>query len=533
MLHDLLQTNSILLNACLGVGTLLLAHRFWAFSLKAWLYPSQPKDLPYWIPFIGHTFGFFQNYAGLIEHGMTYFGRVRKPFTIQLLGKKLYVCTDPDNVSDIFDDVHGFNFDTHLTSLLTNFGISQDSLRRAWHEPKPGDWCYIPNNPINPKQKSLIHCMEDIYRLQLLPGQHMDDWCASFLGSVQRSMATMDDMLPFATTDNSIPGVRQEAQQVTQARLYDIVSFFSVQATATAMFGSSLFTIAPTIVNDMLAFNKHVWMILFQRPNIMGLPVDGPRQRIMQAMRDYLQIPVEKRQDASWVVHQVVRGMEIVQMDSESITSMLLMILWAAVSNEHNSCFWLIAYILYDKALFESVKAETDAAWSSGQLDIKSLHMNSPNLDAAFNEVLRLKNSAAAVRVATNKSTIGGTTIPAGSMIVMPFRQLHMNEKVWGPNVAEFDPTRFLQRKSWARSSSFRPFGGGSTLCPGQVLARQEVYGFVAILLKRFDVALALNEANEKPEFPHLNTVTPSFGINGPMEGTDIIINIAEYGKTT
>ncbi|KAI1205123.1 uncharacterized protein F4807DRAFT_464943 [Annulohypoxylon truncatum] len=184
---------------------------------------------------------FFRNYVELMEAGLNSIGRTREPFSIQLLGKKLYICTPPTDVSNIFDDTVSFNFDSHLTSLLTSFGISADALKRAWHEPKLGDWCYIPNNPFNPKQKNLIHCVEDIYKLQLLPGAHMDEWCRTFLDSVQASLCGIES-LEFCTAQ--CEGCVWYGECAPRhVSLYKLVSFFNIQATTQAMFGPHLYDI--------------------------------------------------------------------------------------------------------------------------------------------------------------------------------------------------------------------------------------------------------------------------------------------------
>jgi len=68
----------------------------------------------------------------------------------------------------------------------------------------------------------------------------------------------------------------------------------------------------------------------------------------------------------------------------------------SAVSNEHNSCYWLLAQLIHDFSLLEMVRTETEAAWqinpdqpdSKPQLDIKYLCANSPNLASIFNEVM-------------------------------------------------------------------------------------------------------------------------------------------------
>ncbi|KAK0634373.1 cytochrome P450 [Bombardia bombarda] len=538
MLGDLIDVLPRWATDVLLVGCAIVGWRVWMFTVKPWLRPDEPRDLPYWIPFLGHTVSFFQNYVQLVEDGFNFTGRKREPFSIQLLGKKLYICSDPRDVSIIFDNIIAFGFDEHLTNLLTSFGISKPALKRAWHVPKPGDWCYITDNPVNPKQKSLIHAVEDICTQQLLPGDRMDVWADAFLGSVKSSLGGTGD-LDFCTTDGDgcMWGRRQ-------ASLYKLVSFFSVQATCQAMFGSHLFDIDDHVVEHMLEFNEHVWMKVFQCPSFWGAqPVKAPHAKLMAITRRFVNLPEERRMGASWAITNVLRGMEIVGMDMESRAAMVLMIFWAAVSNEHNSCFWVLAHLFHDESLLDLVKKETEAAWrvnpddASGepQLDIKYLCANSPNLNSIFNEVLRLNNTAAAVRVATEKTTLsGGKTIPQGGMLVIPFRQLHTNEAVWGDDVGRFNPERFIGPGAGGgantkdRSSSFRPFGGGATYCPGRTLAKHEVFGFTAILLRRFDISLARGAAKVKQRMPQLNSMTPSFGLNGPIQGQDVIVDIAD-----
>lgn len=173
-------------------------------------------------------------------------------------------------------------------------------------------------------------------------------------------------------------------------------------------------------------------------------------------------------------------------------------------------------------------KEETEAAWTAEKLDIKYLCAHCLNLDSIFNEVLRLKNTAAAARVVSKKATLGGKELRPGSTIVVPFRQLHLAADVWGANVSEFQPSRFLEKRGLARSPSFRPFGGGASLCPGRTLVRHEVFGFISVLFRRFHVSLATDEMGRTPPFPCLNYMTPSFGINGPVKGMDVMVNITE-----
>ncbi len=45
-----------------SLTTVLLAlgvWRFYTFTILPWLYPTDPEEYPYWVPFIGESFGLF------------------------------------------------------------------------------------------------------------------------------------------------------------------------------------------------------------------------------------------------------------------------------------------------------------------------------------------------------------------------------------------------------------------------------------------------------------------------------------------
>lgn len=155
----------------------------------------------------------------------------------------------------------------------------------------------------------------------------MDQWSRTFLDSVQISLSGMKS-LEFCTVQKS-SRVWSDDHTPRQVSLYSLVSFFSVQATAHAMFGPHLHEIDPLVVEHMLSFNEHVWMIVFRCPNVFGLPIDKYRSKLMATTREFVRRPKDKRNQASWAVNNVLEGMEIVGMDMESRASMILMIFWA------------------------------------------------------------------------------------------------------------------------------------------------------------------------------------------------------------
>jgi cytochrome P450 len=140
-----------------------------------------------------------------------------------------------------------------------------------------------------------------------------------------------------------------------------------------------------------------------------------------------------------------------------------------------------------------------------------------------FYESLRLNGGAMMSRKVLKPTFIGNKLLQAGTDVLMPSRQLHMNENAWGRDVKSFDAERFVHDKSLLRHYSHRPFGGGVSYCPGRIMAKEQVYAFIAILFRRFDVQLAFPQ-----EFPILDKSTPSRGITGPVKEMDLTIDLKE-----
>lgn len=121
---------------------------------------------------------------------------------------------------------------------------------------------------------------------------------------------------------------------------------------------------------------------------------------------------------------------------------------------------------------------------------------------------------------------IGGKTLQPGRKLLMPYKQLHVDAAVFGPDADSFDARRFMENKSLERSTSWRPFGGAKTHCPGRFLARREVYMFLAIALFRFDLKLVPRPGERMARFPRADTSVPAGGLLPPVKGDDAFVGI-------
>lgn len=206
-----------------------------------------------------------------------------------------------------------------------------------------------------------------------------------------------------------------------------------------------------------------------------------------------------------------------------------------ANANAYRVCFWILAYIVFDKTLLTTIRNETNRAFRNGSLDVHCLEDHCPRLEELYLEILRFCSSAASVRTTTEPTVIGGKTLRKGVRVLMPYRQLHLNEEAFGHNTNDFYPTRFFEDPNLLNHPSYRPFGGGKTYCPGRFIAKREVFAFVAFTLNRFELELATtppspcdgkDTAFSRQTFPSMDVSTPNTGILAPSKGCDVYISL-------
>ncbi len=206
----------------------------------------------------------------------------------------------------------------------------------------------------------------------------------------------------------------------------------------------------------------------------------------------------------------------------------------------HKVTFWVFAYLFHTPGLLEAIREETVPGIVNDTPDVRYLTEKCPRLEAIFLEVLRLKMSTSLMRYVTSPTLIGGKLLEKGHNVMVPYRQLHFDKDVWGENVADFDPERFLRQKHLVRSSSYRPFGGGQHLCPGRFLARHAVFSFVALVLARYDVGLATIGDEDTcyrgasgcgQRFPRADESKPGLGTLSPVPGDNVILRLTSRGR--
>jgi cytochrome P450 len=114
-----------------------------------------------------------------------------------------------------------------------------------------------------------------------------------------------------------------------------------------------------------------------------------------------------------------------------------------------------------------------------------------PYTRAVVNEALRLYPPAFALaRKAIGHDEAEGVAIPPGALVMISPWVLHRHARLWQEPDA-FNPSRFLGEAPPAQRFAYLPFGVGPRACVGAQFALTEATVVVAMLIQRFDIALA------------------------------------------
>ncbi len=105
---------------------------------------------------------------------------------------------------------------------------------------------------------------------------------------------------------------------------------------------------------------------------------------------------------------------------------------------------------------------------------------------------------------------VGGSTIPAGSVLVVSPWLLHHDAR-WFPHPWRFDPGRFADEATASRPRhAYLPFGGGPRMCIGEGFARTEAVLVLATLGRRLRFE---HVSGHEVELQPVITLRPRFGM--------------------
>lgn len=178
------------------------------------------------------------------------------------------------------------------------------------------------------------------------------------------------------------------------------------------------------------------------------------------------------------------------EFSDEDISGNIVTMLLAGEDTTATSLAWIFHLLSEHPAVVEKLQVEVGAVLGEARTLLRyEQFAELPYVGACINEALRLFPVAPAlVLQAHEDKTIGGTTIPAKTSVILLCRAASTSKEHFGEST-EFRPERWLGPAAEGdnRKASI-PFGAGARVCPGRHLAIDEMKMVVSMLIKNFTI---------------------------------------------
>ncbi|TNN69261.1 Cytochrome P450 2J6 [Liparis tanakae] len=149
---------------------------------------------------------------------------------------------------------------------------------------------------------------------------------------------------------------------------------------------------------------------------------------------------------------------------------------------------WALLYMTKYPEIQEKVQAEIDGVIGRSRQPSMRDCADLPYTDAVIHEVQRMGNVVplSLPHVTNRDIQLGGYTIPKGVTVIPNLTSVMFDKNEW-ETPGTFNPGHFLnQEGKFVKRAAFLPFSAGKRLCPGENLARMELFLFFTCFMQRF-----------------------------------------------
>lgn len=214
--------------------------------------------------------------------------------------------------------------------------------------------------------------------------------------------------------------------------------------------------------------------------NEKGAPAEKQRHDILEMLcraTDGDGNPMPRDELISEALTQLIAG-------SDTVSNTACAVIYWILSGERQQPGKIVPRLQAE--LDAAIPANADIAEHS---QVKALRF----LRQCIDEGMRLHSTSAIglPRIVTDKLGVayGGQHFPQGTVLSVPSFTIHHDAEVWGPDVEDFNPDRWLNLTP-RQKICFNPFSYGPRACVGQNVAHMELALIIATAFHRYDFTL-------------------------------------------
>jgi len=149
---------------------------------------------------------------------------------------------------------------------------------------------------------------------------------------------------------------------------------------------------------------------------------------------------------------------------------------------------WLLAFVINNPEAQKKMHEELDRVIRNDRMITVADKSQLPYTNAVVMETQRCANIIAinSLRKTTRETTINGYVLPKGTVVIPQISVLMIDPDIF-PEPKKFNPSRFIDENGQLKHySELMPFSVGKRQCPGEALARMELYLFAANLFNQY-----------------------------------------------
>ncbi|KAF3092467.1 hypothetical protein TWF569_008506 [Orbilia oligospora] len=454
---------------------------------------GEPPVPPYWIPFLGHAFSLMGSMNKLHNGYRKMDGRLGKPRTLFVFGQRIYFITDPASILSMWRKGKTVVFEPLTEFVLRNLFGTTDSCIKVVSVGLPG----IDQTGLEGQLgwSKIIH-----------------KW---YLQELNLGTTGLEGLTRQFIRELNVELEKQIGNDFHEVDLFAWVKGIMFQASGRALYGHKL-RMDDEFVRNFWKWDSGFLQLARLYPDFLIPGVRAARSKVLDEfvrwrleVQDFAEdidddVTWEENLGARLVRNRVKLNRQVFAEDDHiAHASIHVSLFWGLEANAIPTTCWMIAHILFTPGLLKKLRNEVASCTedpvkgsSLPTFDVEKL-TKLPLLNAVWQETLRLGVSALSPRIVLEDTEIDGYMYKKGGMIQGLSLLVQMEEEYWGKDVNEFNPDRWLPypgedptvatKRIREFQSKLRPFGGGTTVCPGRHFASQEIQAIVAVLVTAFE----------------------------------------------
>lgn len=192
--------------------------------------------------------------------------------------------------------------------------------------------------------------------------------------------------------------------------------------------------------------------------------------------------------DAFLLEMEKAKGDKESSFNEKSLVFTTIDLFTAGIETTTTTLRWALLFMILYPEVQRNIHKEIDEVIGRNRKPTMADVLRMPYTNAVIHEVQRCGDilPLAAHHMAYRNTEIGGYFIPKGTIVVTNLSSVLKDDRVWKKPL-QFYPEHFLDADGkFVKREAFIPFSAGRRACPGEQLARMELFLFFTTLLQSF-----------------------------------------------